>query len=176
MVIKKASNSLFFLVVGLIVLFSSCRSSHQVLYDPQEVAYLSKLLNIPIRNNDKDMRLLAESSLWLGTPYRYGGSTRKGIDCSGFVNQIFKKIYGKELQRSTALVYKKNVKKVRKGRLRTGDLVFFKISKQSKDVDHMGIFLRDGYFIHASTTKGVIVSNLNEKYYKKYWKKGGRVK
>ena len=158
------------------LIFSSCGSSRAVMYNPKEVAYLEQQLKIPISTTDKDMALFAESSLWLGVPYSYGGTTKKGVDCSGLTNQVFRTAYGKKLERSTSTIFNKNIRKIGKGSLKPGDLVFFKISKKSKDVDHMGIFLRNGYFIHASTSKGVIVSHLDEDYYKKYWKKGGRVK
>lgn len=164
------------IILILTAVFSSCGSSRTVMYNPQEVAYLEQLLRIPISTTDKDMALFAESSLWLGVPYRYAGTTKMGVDCSGLTNQVFRTAFGKKLERSTSLIYKKNIKKVGKGSLRPGDLVFFKISRQSKDVDHVGIFLRNGYFIHASTSKGVIISHLDEDYYKKHWKKGGRVK
>jgi len=165
------------LVLGMvIVILSSCGSSRTVMYNPKEVAYLSKQLKIPISNDDKEMALFAESSLWLGVPYRLGGTTKKGVDCSGLANNIYKSAYRKKLERSTSLMYKKYIKKIPKKNLKEGDLVFFKISKKSKDVDHVGIFLRQGYFIHASTSRGVIVSNLSEDYYRKYWKQGGRVK
>lgn len=167
-------NKYIILLLSVVIL-SSCRSS-RVLYNPVEVEHLSQQLKIPINNDDKDMPLLAECSLWLGVPYRYGGNTKKGVDCSGLVHQVFKSVYDKNLERNTSAIYNKNIKKISKKNLKTGDLVFFKISSKSKDVDHVGIFLREGYFIHASTSKGVIVNNLSDTYYKKYWKKGGRIK
>jgi len=169
--------SIFTLLTSAILIFTttSC-GSKKVLYNPDEVAYLSRQLKIPIENDDPDMHLLAETSLWLGVPYRYGGNTKRGTDCSGFTGQVFKRVYNKKLQRSAEGQAKKDVKNVRKGSLKTGDLVFFKSSSKSKKINHVGIFLRDGYFIHASTSRGVIVSHLDEDYYKKNWKQGGRVK
>ncbi len=153
----------------------SC-GSKKVLYNPDEVAYLSGQLKIPIRNDDPNMPLLAEVSLWLGVPYKYGGDSKRGIDCSGLVYQVFKKVYDKILERSSAGQAKKNVTNVGKGSLQTGDLVFFKTNSKSKQINHVGIFLRNGNFIHSSTSRGVIISNLNENYYRKSWAKGGRVK
>jgi len=163
------------ILVIIISAMTSC-GSKKIIYNPDEVAYLSKQLKIPIENDDPDMPLLAEVSLWLGTPYRYGGNTKKGTDCSGFVAQVYRRIYNKHLERSSEDQAKKNIKKVNKKGLKTGDLVFFKTSSKSKKITHVGIFLRDDNFIHASTSKGVIVSNLNENYYKRNWVKGGRVK
>ena len=67
-------------------------------------------------------------------------------------------------------------RKVTKSDLKPGDLVFFNTSKRKKGINHVGVFLKNHYFIHASTSKGVIISSLHENYYRKHWKKGGRVK
>lgn len=172
-------NKHIYLITNLLLLvfvLSSCGSKRSMVYNPAEVAYLSEQLKIPISNDDPNMNLLAESSLWLGTPYRYGGNTKRGADCSGFVGQVFYRVYGKKLGRSADEQADKNIKNVGKGKLKTGDLVFFSTSRKSKKINHVGIFLKNGYFIHASTSHGVIVSHLNEDYYRKTWRKGGRVK
>lgn len=168
-------SNLLLLLLIITMALTSCRSQKN-LYNPAEVAYLSEQLKIPIRNDDPHIPLYAEVSLWLGTPYRYGGNTKRGADCSGFVCQVYDRVYGKKLERSSDQQAKKNVKKVSKKKLRTGDLVFFNTLKNSKKIDHVGIYLKDGRFIHASTSKGVIVSDLDQKYYKKTWVKGGVVK
>ena len=68
-------------------------------------------------------------------------------------------------------------RKIMKSDLSSGDLVFFNTSrKKRKGINHVGLFLKNGYFIHASTSRGVIISNLKEDYYRKTWKQGGRVK
>lgn len=173
---KKHNFKLFVGLFLLVFLLSSCGSKRSAMYNPAEVAYLSEQLKIPISNNDPQMNLLAESSLWLGTPYRYGGTTKRGTDCSGFVGQVFYRVYGKTLGRSADEQASKSTHKVSKGKLKTGDLVFFSTGRKSKKINHVGIYLRNGYFIHASTSSGVIVSHLDEKYYKQAWRKGGRVK
>lgn len=168
--------SIFIIGLFLLVGLSSCGSSKKVLYNPVEVEQLSRALRIPINNDDPNIPLYAEASLWLGVPYRYGGNSKAGSDCSGFVWQVYHRVYGKRLERSSDDQAKKDVHKVGKGGLKPGDLVFFRTSSKSKKIDHVGIFLKDGYFVHASTSRGVIVSNLDEDYYKKAWQKGGRVK
>ena len=108
---------------------------------------------------------------------RYGGSTRKGVDCSGLVNQIYKQVYHRSLERSSSGIATRNCRKIMKSDLSSGDLVFFNTSrKKRKGINHVGLFLKNGYFIHASTSRGVIISNLKEDYYRKTWKQGGRVK
>lgn len=171
-----------FLLLSIILFASSCgtqKQSNNRLYDPKEVAALSKKLGIKLSNtskdDDKNMPLYAETSLWLGVPYRYGGLSRKGLDCSGFTYLIYQKVYRKRIPRSTSDLSKMKMNTVSKNNLRTGDLVFFATSKKNNKINHVGIYLKDGNFIHASTSKGVIVSHLNEGYYSQTWKKGGRI-
>lgn len=112
----------------------------------------------------------------VGTPYRYGGTTRTGADCSGFVGAVYKNVYHKSLQRTVVNIYNKDCQRIGKHRLKPGDLVFFNFSKRKKrTLNHMGIYLKNGYFAHASTSKGVMVNHLSENYYKKGWRKSGRV-
>lgn len=177
MIVCNAYKKKWFYILPVLVLLlvASC-GSHKVLYNPEEVSGLSRKLNIPISNDDVNMPLYVEVSFWMGVPYRYGGNSKSGTDCSGFVGEVFQKVYGRKLERSSDGQAKKNVHKVGKRKLKTGDLVFFRTAPKSKKIDHVGIFLKDGYFIHASTSKGVIVSSLHEEYYKRTWRKGGRVK
>jgi lipoprotein Spr len=169
-------------LITLILLLSSCGSqkSSSRLYDPKEVAQLSKKLGIQLKNTDKDddrsMPLYAEVSQWLGVRYRHGGLTKKGVDCSGFTFLVYQKVYKKKIPRSTADLSRMKMQNVSKGSLRTGDLVFFATSKSHNQINHVGIYLKEGKFIHASTSKGVIVSRLDEAYYKRTWKKGGRIR
>lgn len=157
------------------ILITSC-GSKKTLYYPNEVADLSRQLDIEIRNDDENMPLFAEVSSWLGVKYKYAGLNRKGVDCSGFTHLVYRKVYKKDISRSSA-DQAKDVHNLSKGKLKTGDLVFFATnSKNKKKINHVGIYLKDGRFIHASTSRGVIVSNLDEGYYKRTWRKGGRVK
>lgn len=170
------------LLFSAICFLSSCGSSKtgSRLYDPKEVAYLSRKLDIKLSNRDKDddrnMPLYGEVSTWLGTPYRYGGLNKRGTDCSGFVMQVYKKVYNKNLPRSTSGLAKANYKKVSKQNLNTGDVILFATGKDKKTVSHAGIYLKDGRFIHASTSKGVMVNHIDEDYYKKAWVRAVKVK
>ncbi len=166
----------------LIILATSCgtQKNQGTLYDPKEVAHLSNKLRIELSNmnkdDDKNMSLYAETSLWLGVPYRYGGLSRRGLDCSGFTYLIYQKVYGKTIPRSTSDLSKMKMHTVSKRNLHAGDLVFFATSKTKNKISHVGIYLKDGCFIHASTSRGVIVSHLDEDYYSRTWCKGGRIK
>ncbi|WP_051530004.1 C40 family peptidase [Anoxybacteroides tepidamans] len=102
------------------------------------------------------------SKQYIGVPYKWGGTTPKGFDCSGFVTYVYRE-FGVNLPRTAEEQYKKG-KKVEKGKLAVGDLVFFATYK--KTASHAGIYIGDNQFIHASSSKGVTVSALDEKYWK----------
>lgn len=108
---------------------------------------------------------------WIGTRYKYSGESKKGIDCSGFVSKMYKQVYCTTLSGGSADIFK-YVKPIEKEELREGDMVFFKIKKGR--ISHVGIYLGNNKFAHATVHSGVIISDLNEDYYKKYFYKGGR--
>ena len=160
-------------VLGLILSLSSCRSVAPRL-DYKALARASVRLGMDI-NLEDNHKLYLEAAQWIGTPYRGGGETKRGTDCSGMTCQIYKKVYHIKLQRSTD-GQKKESSKVARRNLREGDLVFFSSRKSRRKVAHVGIYLKDGKFVHASTSQGVIVSSLNEPYYRTHWISGGRVR
>ncbi len=131
----------------------------------------SKIFSVEFTGNE-DKKLLDELSAWIGVPYVYGGESKTGTDCSGMVQTVFKTVYNVCLYR-TAYDLAKNCDSVGKKDLKTGDLIFFKIN--STKVSHVGIYLAKNKFIHASS-KGVMVNDLTETYYTKYYYSGGRVK
>lgn len=107
---------------------------------------------------------------WIGTPYRYGGTDKNGVDCSAFVGHIYKEVYNIKLHR-VANDIQKDVTLIDKNDLSEGDIVFFTNSKGR--VSHVGIYLKEGLFAHSSTSRGVIVSRLNDSYWSKHFYKGG---
>ena len=112
-------------------------------------------------------QLLQQYAAWEGTPHRTGGLSHKGIDCSGFVYLTYQQLLQRELPRS-ADEQATMGKKVLPQELRTGDLIFFKTGRRGR---HVGIYLDQGRFIHASTTQGVTISSLSDPYWsRKYWK------
>ena len=160
------------ILCALPFLLGSCRTVAPQ-YDYQELAKASVRLGIDIEMKDNHA-LYVESASWLGVPYRGGGTTRRGVDCSGLTSAIYSKVYRKGLERNSDDQRKKDCKKVKKGKLREGDLVFFHNGRKKKKATHVGIYLKDQKFIHASTSRGVIVSTLNEEYWKRHWLSGGR--
>ncbi len=172
-----ALRSLLCIIAGLF--FASCGSKKQQVILPADFKgpkELSRLYGVRLTPED-NIYLYNEGAKWLGVPHRLGGSTKKGVDCSGFVVIIYREIYGKQLKRSSADMLKHNCKKVDRDRLQEGDLVFFKTGSGSrKTPDHVGIYLKSGRFIHTSSSRGVVVSSLSEPYYMRTWITGGRVK
>lgn len=110
---------------------------------------------------------------WVGTPYRYGGETKKGIDCSAFTNVIYESVYNIDLERDSRSIFQQT-QIIPRSELREGDLVFFRIRRGG--VSHVGVYLGDNKFVHASTQRGVIISDLREDYYRRYYYKSGRVR
>lgn len=161
------------LLIGLVVSLSSCRSSAPRL-DYKALARASVLLGVDIKLEDNH-KLYLEAAEWIGVPYRAGGDSKRGTDCSGFTCQLYRKVYRTQVPRNTEDL-KKESNKVAKRNLREGDLVFFSSNRSKKKVAHVGIYLKNGRFIHASTSKGVIVSSLNEDYYTRHWMSGGRIR
>lgn len=113
--------------------------------------------------------LLSEQQrVWAGTPYRLGGQTRKGIDCSGFVQKTFKDRFNIALPRTTRDQARQG-NFINKSDIQTGDLVFFRTGRGPNGY-HVGIYVKDGLFLHASTKGGVIYSSLDSPYWRRvYW-------
>lgn len=116
--------------------------------------------------------LYREVYSWLGVRYKYAGLTKRGVDCAGFVKNICNSVYGCQLSGSARDHYKKCVP-IERSDLQEGDLVFFKI-KQSQ-ISHVGLYLGNNKFVHASVHGGVMINDLNENYYNKYYYISGRL-
>ena len=110
---------------------------------------------------------------WMGSPHRMGGTKKSGIDCSGFVGLLYAQVYDKSLPRSSYDMGDQ-VKRKKEKDLEEGDLVFFSFG--GKRIDHVGVYLHNNKFIHVSTRKGVIISNINDAWYNKYFSRAGRPK
>ncbi len=110
---------------------------------------------------------------WYNTPYKYGGNDKSGIDCSGFTQKLQQEVYGKTVPRVSREIYS-SCKDADVSDLKEGDFVFFKV--ENSNVNHVGVYITNNKFVHASTKKGVMINDLNETYYKKYFFKGGKLK
>lgn len=119
--------------------------------------------------------IVAEFSRWKGVKYKFGGTTRRGIDCSALMQKIFHAAFDDRmstaLPRTTSGQIQRGVKAYRND-LRVGDLLFFRLSPVQK---HVGVYIGDDKFIHASTSKGVIISTLENDYWSDRYKTARRV-
>lgn len=112
---------------------------------------------------------------WLGKPYKLGGKTEKGIDCSQFTKRLYKDVYSLDLQN---VAYKQwnQTTRIKRDSLQVGDLVFFR-SRQSPSGWHCGAYIGNTYFVHAANKfEGVKVSSLKEPKYVKSYRGAGRLK
>lgn len=110
---------------------------------------------------------------WKGTRYRLGGTSRSGVDCSGFMQITFRDLFGIRLPRTTSEQVKQGTR-VSKSELRTGDLVFFKTGR-GPNGKHVGVYVKNGQFLHASTKGGVIYSDINSPYWSRTFWQGRRL-
>lgn len=121
----------------------------------------------------KNKSLYSFINQWLGSPHRLGGTKPSGIDCSAFVGMLYREVYDKKLPR-TSRDMGDQVKRKYERQLREGDLVFFSFG--GKNIDHVGVYLRNGKFVHVSTRRGVIISNIKDSWYYKYFVRAGTPK
>jgi lipoprotein Spr/probable lipoprotein NlpC len=144
----------------LLLLLTGCGAASATLTPPTYDADES------VTYSDTRVLLRAAERAWHGTPYRYGGTTRTGIDCSAFVQTVYGDVFGIDLPRATAEQVHEG-EKIDAGNLRPGDLVFFKTRPRTR---HVGIYLGEGEFAHASTSQGVMISHLGDAYWRsRFW-------
>ncbi|MDX2171584.1 MAG: NlpC/P60 family protein [Bacteroidota bacterium] len=121
----------------------------------------------------KSSKLYVFINDWYGVPYKYGGCKKTGVDCSCFTDNLFLQVYGKKIGRTAGEIYKE-CEKIKVEKLEEGDLVFF--ITNGKSISHVGVYLKDNKFVHSSTSKGVVISDLNEAYYKKCFYAAAKLK
>ena len=124
-----------------------------------------------VRNVDVKSKIMDQYADWKGVRYRLGGDSKRGIDCSAFVQRTFREQFGMDLPRST---YEQEDlgKKIQRTKLRVGDLVLFRAGSTGR---HVGIYLGNDQFVHASTSSGVMISKLTDNYWNKRDREARRV-
>ncbi len=162
-------------ILPLLLLISSCtlhKKTQSGLHQKEAELALTQTVGYSSRELKKTP-LLKFITEWYGTPYRYGHCEKKGIDCSCFCKLLYESVYAQTLPRTVSELHSAS-NKISLRKLKEGDLVFFNLN--ASHPDHVGIYLKEGYFIHASSSKGVMVSSLKSEYYKKGFYSAGRFK
>lgn len=174
------NKTLFFLIALTPLLFASCKSK-KILTDASKSRPINSgslteryaaILNVKEQELDNE-KLYRFIDSWMGVPHRSGGMDKKGVDCSGFTSILEKEIYDRNVPR-TARSMAEIVKRKYEDDLKEGDLVFFDFEGQK--FSHVGVYLHNNKFVHASTSKGVIISNLKDPWYYKYFSRAGSIK
>ncbi len=172
-------NAIYFFVIALFI--ASCGPSKNIssTKEKENTSSSSKIKTkyaqlLDVNENKIDnLPLFTFINEWYGVKYKYGGKTKKGIDCSAFTSVLYHDVYKKQLDGTAASIFYQ-CKNLSKNNLTEGDLVFFKI--ENDNINHIGIYLQNNKFVHASTKKGIMIDDLDEAYYKKYFFKAGRLK
>ena len=155
-------------LLAVLLFLASCGSRRHTAYSTTRAAKAAEAMA-----DIKSKSMYRFITDWAGVKYKLGGLDKRGIDCSGFAFLLNKEIYGINIPRRSrdqaAMVRSKNP-----GKLEEGDLVFFSFG--GREVDHVGVYLNNGYFVHASTTRGVIVEDLNIPAYQRVLVKAGQPK
>jgi len=163
-----------FLIIILSIL-SACGGGKAIVAKKKDNYIVNKYAKIlqSQKSEVKNIKLYTFIDEWYGSKYKYGGLSKSGVDCSGFCNVLYSQVYNKKIQRTTSQLSKK-INKTSKSNLKEGDLVFFNVSRKKNS--HVGIYLKNNRFVHASSSRGVVISSLENPYYKKAYSKGGRLR
>jgi probable lipoprotein NlpC len=153
-------------VIVCAILLASCSSAPYHASGNPAIKVAAKRVDLSDSHNTK-LILDQQYNDWRRVRYRMGGLSKNGIDCSGLVYLTYREKFGIDMPRSTEYQSKMG-RQVRQDQLRSGDLVFFKTGIFTR---HVGMYLNKGHFLHASTSKGVMISSLKNPYWANaYWK------
>ncbi len=158
------------LILSSIAVFFSCSQKQhkfEIIDNNKQTISDSKTSDV---NTVKNM-ILKEFKKWEGTPHKMGGNSKRGIDCSGFVHHIYTKLFNLNVPRTTRQFFTTGTV-INRLQLKPGDLVAFRPHSYPR---HVGIYIGNNKFIHASTTKGVMMSNLGNPYWEKYYVMSRRI-
>lgn len=164
----KKARTLILSAMMLIQLFGCSiapkRSTEVTLLPPSSATETQPLTSSVSLEQQLTDTLFKQFKEWRGTRYRSGGLSKAGVDCSGYVYLTFKERLGLEVPRSSTALAQEGIP-IDKAQLQTGDLVFFRTGRSR----HVGIYLESGQFMHASTRKGVMISNITKGYWASRW-------
>jgi lipoprotein Spr len=171
MMIYKCIIVILFILLPSLGLAQNPTQTNQSKEQQNKIEYLNQIVGIALDYTPVSLKLHDFIFDWIGKPYRFGGNSKKGIDCSSLVRELYSKVFKISLPRNSIQQFK-YVKPINKNELQTGDLVFFKI--KTKQISHVGVYLGEDKFFQVSND-GVNISSLQHPYWKKYYYKGGRV-
>jgi probable lipoprotein NlpC len=163
-----------------VIILTSCHTRKAVLKgEPGEIVKpqpsiaekYSEIMGVD-KNAIQNGRLYAFIDQWMGTPYKFGGQDKDGVDCSALTQLLEQQVYGINIPRSTGQQIN-IIKRKYEEELIEGDLVFF--DYDGKKFSHVGVYLQNGYYVHASTSKGVMIAQLHDPYTYKYFSRCGSV-
>lgn len=169
-ILSKKALSVATLVISAMILTACSSTQDTASSKPRK----SSIYRGSAHRSDLSDPIIAISSLseqqheWKGTRYRIGGNSKSGIDCSGFIQVTFRDLFGIDLPRMTVDQAKEG-ERVDRDEIRTGDLVFFNTGR-GPNGKHVGVYVKNGQFLHASTKGGVIYSDMNSPYWSRtFW-------
>jgi lipoprotein Spr len=142
-------------------------------YSPLQFKY-AILTNVPVEQLSNE-KLLSFMDDWYGTKYHYGGTTKDGIDCYAFACLLMSSVYGVNNLPRVARDQYEGCRRINRNELQQGDLVFFHTISKKKTVSHVGVYLCNNKFVHASIS-GVMISDMDEGYYAQHYVGAGRVR
>lgn len=152
-------------LVGAVLLYNvGCTASGRVAND-------AGTTDLSATSTDVEVKLRSAADQWDGAPHEWGGMTRRGVDCSGLVYSVFDEHFSVSLPRTTERQAHTG-DQMERSTLQPGDLVFFRPEHKKR---HVGIYLSEGEFLHASASEGVTVSQLDRSYWQDYWWQARRV-
>lgn len=196
-------KALLLVLVAMPIIFSSCKS-HKKLSTEEEI-YISDFKdaservkgafskNKPAKEENADSNheawdklglkydkndnalLYNEVASWLGVPYLFAGHDKQGTDCSGLVMEVFLKVYGKKVHRNSTRMLEENCDTISLEDIQEADLIFFATGSNREAINHVGIYLKEGKFVHAAS-KGVKVDDIETPYYRSRMIAVGRVR
>ncbi|MDH7445482.1 C40 family peptidase [Aquimarina sp. 2201CG14-23] len=160
-------NKLHYFLLVLCIIFTSCGGAKKSsAVSSRKTKKTTKTRTVVSPKNKKIKSIIGYAKTFEGTKYKYGGTTKKGMDCSGLVYTSFKK--GEVVLPRTSRAMSTQGTKVSLKNIAVGDLIFFKTNKRKNVINHVGLVVNAGKkieFIHASTSKGVTISSLDERYW-----------
>lgn len=154
------------LLFSCILAVGSCSVRSAPRYTADATDSDSVVRELKERRGASPSRLVRVVEGYLGVPYKWGGTTRAGMDCSAFTRTVFRQTYGIELPRTSRQIYRVGRSVSRRQDLKPGDLVFFQNTFSGRGVSHVGIYVGKGRFAHVGVSTGATITSLDHPYFR----------